>query len=284
MTDWKSFYWASFLAGGGAGLAVDISLFPLDTIKTRLQSAQGFYNAGGFRGIYSGLPSAAIGSVPTAAAFFLTYESMKHLLSPMLSGHAAVSLSHSLAASCGEVMACVIRVPVEVVKQRAQANPRYSSLHFLRLTLRSEGFRGLYRGYLSTVMREVPFSFIEMPIWEYLKKYWSVRQGSPVEAWQSSICGAIAGGLAAGITTPLDVAKTRIMLAHKTSAIAQGHILFAMQTIYKENGIRGLFAGIIPRMMWISIGGAIFLGVYDKIKCIMTLPELEQSSEIVAMR
>ncbi|CAH1783935.1 unnamed protein product [Owenia fusiformis] len=218
MTDWKSFYWASFLAGGGAGLAVDISLFPLDTIKTRLQSAQGFYNAGGFRGIYSGLPSAAIGSVPTAAAFFLTYESMKHLLSPMLSGHAAVSLSHSLAASCGEV------------------------------------------------------------------KYWSVRQGSPVEAWQSSICGAIAGGLAAGITTPLDVAKTRIMLAHKTSAIAQGHILFAMQTIYKENGIRGLFAGIIPRMMWISIGGAIFLGVYDKIKCIMTLPELEQSSEIVAMR
>ena len=48
-----------------AGLSVDISLFPLDTIKTRLQSEQGFAKAGGFRGIYSGLSSAAAGSVPT---------------------------------------------------------------------------------------------------------------------------------------------------------------------------------------------------------------------------
>lgn len=39
-------------------------LFPLDTIKTRLQSPQGFNKAGGFRGIYAGVPSAAIGSFP----------------------------------------------------------------------------------------------------------------------------------------------------------------------------------------------------------------------------
>lgn len=33
--------------------------------------------------------------------------------------------------------------------------------------------------------------------------------------------------------------------------------------IYKEGGIRGLFAGFIPRIMWITIGGAIFFGCYD---------------------
>ena len=42
-----------------------MALFPLDTLKTRLQSAQGFWKAGGFRGIYSGLGSAALGSAPT---------------------------------------------------------------------------------------------------------------------------------------------------------------------------------------------------------------------------
>ena len=42
-----------------------MTLFPLDTLKTRLQSAQGFWKAGGFRGIYSGLGSAALGSAPT---------------------------------------------------------------------------------------------------------------------------------------------------------------------------------------------------------------------------
>lgn len=51
-------------AGGVAGVSVDLILFPLDTIKTRLQSPQGFNKAGGFRGIYAGVPSAAVGSFP----------------------------------------------------------------------------------------------------------------------------------------------------------------------------------------------------------------------------
>lgn len=52
-------------AGGCAGMCVDLTLFPLDTMKTRLQSQQGFYRAGGFRGIYAGVPSAALGSFPS---------------------------------------------------------------------------------------------------------------------------------------------------------------------------------------------------------------------------
>lgn len=54
-----------FLQSGAlAGLAVDLSLFPLDTIKTRLQSEAGFLAAGGFRGVYAGIGSVAIGSAP----------------------------------------------------------------------------------------------------------------------------------------------------------------------------------------------------------------------------
>lgn len=53
-------------------MCVDLTLFPLDTIKTRLQSQQGFYKAGGFRGIYAGVPSAAIGSFPNGEPLFLT--------------------------------------------------------------------------------------------------------------------------------------------------------------------------------------------------------------------
>ena len=46
----------SLASGGFAGLSVDVVLFPLDTLKTRLQSAQGFLKSGGFRGIYKGIP------------------------------------------------------------------------------------------------------------------------------------------------------------------------------------------------------------------------------------
>lgn len=71
-------------AGGLAGLAVDVSLFPIDTVKTRLQSPHGFVKSGGFRGIYNGLGSAAAGSIPGAALFFGTYETCKSSLSPYL--------------------------------------------------------------------------------------------------------------------------------------------------------------------------------------------------------
>ena len=68
------------VCGASAGLAVDLSLYPLDTIKTRLQSAQGFRAAGGFRNIYRGMSSVALGAAPGSALFFMTYSATKHYL------------------------------------------------------------------------------------------------------------------------------------------------------------------------------------------------------------
>ncbi|XP_053234269.1 S-adenosylmethionine mitochondrial carrier protein isoform X3 [Podarcis raffonei] len=240
----------SLTAGGLAGVCVDLILFPLDTVKTRLQSPQGFKKAGGFRGIYAGVPSTAVGSFPNAAAFFATYEFTKATLrkdaSPYLS-----PLTHMLAASLGEVVACLIRVPSEVVKQRAQVSPSSSTLRILTNTVCEEGILGLYRGYKSTVLRE---------------DLWSWKQGHVVDSWQSAVCGAFAGGFAAAVTTPLDVAKTRIMLAKTGSRTASGNVLSALHQVWRTQGISGLFAGVVPRISAISLGGFIFLGMYDKIR------------------
>ena len=52
-------------SGGVAGLTVDVTLFPLDTIKTRLQSRRGFWASGGFKRIYAGIGPAAVSSAPS---------------------------------------------------------------------------------------------------------------------------------------------------------------------------------------------------------------------------
>lgn len=52
-------------AGGIAGITVDMTLFPLDTLKTRLQSPCGFFKSGGFHHLYKGVGTAAIGSIPS---------------------------------------------------------------------------------------------------------------------------------------------------------------------------------------------------------------------------
>ena len=75
--------------------------------------------------------------------------------------------------------------------------------------------------------------------------------------------------MAAALTTPLDVAKTRIMLAKAGSEEARAGILGIWRTVAQEYGVRGLFAGVTPRVTWISIGGAVFFGVYEKSKSLL---------------
>ncbi|ORY15615.1 mitochondrial carrier domain-containing protein [Clohesyomyces aquaticus] len=256
---------------------------PLDTLKTRLQSSNGFASSGGFSGIYRGVGSALVGSAPGAALFFITYDSVKrHLLSrtPSIARNAEgkaykdnggvdkkrEALVHMLAATLGEVAACAVRVPTEVVKQRAQASQHPSSLSSLLYILdqrKAHGYvhvwRELYRGWSITIMREVPFTVIQFPLWEALKR-WRINGTSrdQVSGLEGGVLGSVAGAVAAGITTPLDVLKTRMMLAkEKVSAVNM------LSAILRESGPRAFFAGIGPRIGWISVGGAIFLGSYQ---------------------
>lgn len=82
---------------------------------------------------------------------------------------------------------------MEIVKQRRQAQLSHSSILIVKDILVKEGAKGLFRGYSSTVMREIPFSMLQFPLWELLKTQWSEMQGHYVDSWQASVCGAVAG-------------------------------------------------------------------------------------------
>lgn len=204
-----------------------------------------------------------------AALFFITYETIKDKLHKYKAfgpnGNAHV-LTHMLAASAGEVVSCSVRVPYELVKMRSQISTgeRISNMAITREIIKKEGIAGLYRGFSSTVMRDLPFSAIQFPIWERLKVHHLRKTKKPVTAAESAWYGSIAGAIAAFLTTPLDVAKTRIMLADKAESLSSGRVLPALKAIRAEKGIQGLFAGVVPRVLWISVGAAIFLGSYEK--------------------
>lgn len=125
--------------------------------------------------MYSGLSIAALGSAPGAALFFSSYETCKRVL-PGLGETTGIKLSdpavHMLSASVSEVAACLVRVPTEVVKQRYQANlvEKHRSLAGnLSHIFAKEGLLGFYRGFGSTILREIPFSLVQFPLYEWLK-------------------------------------------------------------------------------------------------------------------
>jgi solute carrier family 25 S-adenosylmethionine transporter 26 len=220
----------SLAAGGVAGLVCDVSLFPLDTIKTRLQSPHGFLKAGGFKGIYAGLGAAAAGSAPGAALFFSTYETVNQHIIKNHSDTVALPVSHMFSASCGEVIACLVRVPTEVVKQRIQAGMHGSSGAGIRGVisdiLKADGVLGLYRGYGITVFREVPFSLLQFPMYEKLKSLIrESRQDGDVPALHAAACGSFSGAISAAVTTPMDVIKTRVMLGTDVHGVAYNGVL-----------------------------------------------------------
>jgi solute carrier family 25 S-adenosylmethionine transporter 26 len=243
------------------------------------------------RGIYAGLPSVLFGSAPSAAFFFITYDGVKRSLLPSAeeASKTRTFVAHSTASTLGEIAACVVRVPTEVIKQRAQAGLfGGSSLQALTdiLSLRHAGdpasgtskrglfhmIRELYRGTGITIAREIPFTIIQFTMWEAMKNRYA-RWGKAAEetpsgqipAAPSAFFGSIAGGISAGLTTPLDVIKTRVMLARREEGSGNSSVRVSdvVRRIMKEEGPSVFWRGIGPRTTAIALGGAIFLGSYQ---------------------
>lgn len=154
-----------------------------------------------------------------------------------------------------EVVACTVRVPVEVVKQRMQVGI-YKDMNVFKVfynLIKAEGPSGLYKGFTATIQREIPFSAIQFPIYELLKQRFAQDDRNKM-----AVCGSIAGGITAFITTPLDVIKTRTMLNIN-------HEDPSFKKLWREGRVKALFAGAIPRVIWVSVGGFVFFGVYEQI-------------------
>lgn len=275
----KDSFVTGLLSGAVAGTTVDLVLYPLDTVKTRLQATAGAkLSIKTFKGLFNGVAPAIAASAPCAAVFFGAYDSLKRVLTEKLPDDYA-SVAHAGAAAGADLAQSVVRVPFEVVKQRVQAGVDASGRAALASVMKSQGPRGLYRGWGALAMRDLPFDIIEFPLYEWFKSEWTKIKGDKLAPWQGSLCGSVAGGIAAGLTTPLDVVKTRLM----TQGPGQySGVAGCLKSILKEEGPGALFAGAVPRMTSIAFGGAIFFGAYETAKSVISVKMEERAAAAAA--
>ncbi|KAG6188210.1 hypothetical protein E4U36_007075 [Claviceps purpurea] len=299
-----------YIAGALAAFTVDVLVYPLDTIKTRFQSqdyvttyASNKQNALALRGLYQGIGSVVLATLPASGLFFSTYEQAKTVIGNALPMHE--SLVHSSASAVAEMASCLVLAPAEVIKQNAQmlrensgssssSSPSSSSSSsssakaklsgwaqnstslqaFRQLAGKDSSRRRLFTGYTALVARNLPFTALQFPIFEQLRS-WAWRRRTldrPRDqargiAETGVIAGASAGSagaVAAFITTPSDVVKTRMMItAGKADSAGAWSVV---KTVYRERGARGFFRGGLFRSGWTAIGSSLYLGTYDAAK------------------
>jgi len=162
-------------------------------------------------------------------------------------------------------VSCAILTPAEVVKQNAQMSTAGKSLDVLKRFRTNPA--GLFRGYTALAARNLPFTALQFPLFENLKArlrtYREARgvwTGSVAEqATVTAVAAGSAGGVAAVVTTPVDVVKTRVMLGEgkERGAWKVG------REVWRAEGMRGIFKGGLLRAVWTMVGSGLYLGVYD---------------------
>ncbi|KAG8377281.1 hypothetical protein BUALT_Bualt08G0013000 [Buddleja alternifolia] len=259
--DFLGVLYESAVAGAAAGAVVEAVLYPIDTIKTRLQAGVSFLcskasswgsfiavRGGGeiiLKGLYSGLAGNLVGVIPASALFIGVYEPTKQKLLKIFPENFS-AIAHL------------------VIKQRIQTGQFVSAPDAVRLIVAKEGFRGLYAGYGSFLLRDLPFDAIQFCIYEQLRIGYKLAARRDLNDPENAIIGAFAGAITGAMTTPLDVIKTRLMI--QGSAKQYNGIFHCVNTILREEGSSAFFRGMGPRVLWIGIGGSIFFGVLEKSK------------------
>jgi len=250
---------------------------------------------GGVRGLYRGVGVSVAGQGPAGAVKFAVYEGLTQAVGPRVPADAKVLADFACAAAA--FVACsVVLLPAEVLKQRLQAGVYASVGEGVREVARQEGVRGFYRGWTATCVRDVPYSMLEFGLYAQFKRVargllarrtagsdggggsdggsgsrgpTAAAGAAPVRltAQQEWVIGGLAGGCTGFLTTPLDVAKTRLMTqVHLPPAEQSRGILQALTKVIAADGVAGVFCGGSARVAWLIPFTAVFFGVHEAAK------------------
>ncbi|OCK82635.1 calcium dependent mitochondrial carrier protein-like protein [Lepidopterella palustris CBS 459.81] len=193
--------WSKFVAGGIGGMISQFAVYPIDTLKFRMQcetvsgglhgnrliiaTAKKMWRTGGIVAYYRGLPMGVLGIFPYSALDLGTFEYLKRAIARR---NAKSRGCHEDDAQPGGFVTAAIGgfsgafgasavYPVNLLRTRLQSqgtvlHPRtYTGImDVTRQTIQGEGFRGLFRGLTPNLLKVVPAVSITYVVYDKSKK------------------------------------------------------------------------------------------------------------------
>jgi len=281
------------LAGSAAGIMEHCMMYPVDSVKTRMQCLRPHVEYRGVRhaiceimkteGFFRpvrGITIVGLGAGPAHALYFSSYELSKKLLNNKLYGGEHVV--HACSAAVATLFHDGTMNPVEVIKQRLQMfdSPYKGVYDCARHIYQTEGMLAFYRSFSTTLTMNLPFQCLHFVTYEFLRK--TLNPSGEYNAKTHLIAGAAAGGIAAAVTSPFDVAKTLlntqeqcvVMECNNTKNITG--MVNALRTIYNMHGVLGFFRGMRARVIFQMPSTAVSWSVYEFFKYSLSLQITEE--------
>ncbi|CAF3831437.1 unnamed protein product [Adineta steineri] len=288
------------IAGATSGVLVSVLVSPLDVLKTRIQVKRlpkgvpdtpflvviyRLAQREGFRAFYKGLGVTMLGYVPNWAIYFSTYQwSKKQYASILSSGHYENDvLTNLLSSITAGAVANTVIAPMWTIRTRMMTQSNYddyrNAFDAARKIYRTEGLYALYRGLVPSMLGLIHVG-IQFPLYEYLKK--GCLDGSSPDQRLSTghiiFASSVSKLIASCVAYPHEIVRSRLQDAGHAQAV-QKHALTpatqfreyknvrdAVQTIAKDEGLRGFYRGLVPTLIRTLPAAVLTLLTYEKMK------------------
>ena len=250
--------------------------------------------------LWRGLSPTLMMGIPANIIYFAGYDWLRSDDRSPIKKNVADAYAPFVAGAIARTAAASATSPVEMFRTRLQATPGTGAGHF-KATLEGlyqmtqvKGYTSLWRGLSLTMWRDVPFSGLYWWGYEEMKRVLDIaRQHSPLFAGSFSegslnatsfldsfIAGATSGAVAALVTTPFDVGKTRQqvfrhmddqmpattlrgLLPQNAVVPEQLSLPKFLMHIFREEGAAGLFRGWTARCLKVAPACAIMISTYE---------------------
>ncbi|KAI4726049.1 hypothetical protein E4T49_06237 [Aureobasidium sp. EXF-10728] len=256
----------------------------------------------GLSTLWRGLSPTLLMSVPANVIYFAGYDWLRANPNSPMKDRVSDNYAPLFAGSSARILAAIVVSPVEMFRTRMQAShPEAATptgvfrdtLSGVQDMVKADGYRALWRGLGLTLWRDVPFSALYWWGYEYGRQtLHNAREGpashEPTGSLKnravseldhktvlidSFIAGASAGAVAAFVTTPFDVGKTRQQVVRHSADSATSAVAGVrpedklmprfLWHIYKTEGAAGLFKGWAARTMKVAPACAIMISSYE---------------------
>jgi len=281
----------SLIAGGTAGGIESFLTYPFEFAKTRVQlrAEKGIptpknpfvvvsqvIKSEGARALYLGCSTLVIGTIAKDAIRFMSFDSIKRAFADPETGSLSPLRSLMAGMSAGVVASTFAVTPTERIKTaliddaretaskgKPQSARRFhSAWHATKVLVAEHGIYGVYRGYVTTTMKQAGTTSVRMGTYNILKELsqsYQIKQNTLTSFGN----GAIAGIVTTYATQPIDTVKTRAQSAKGAGTVE------AFKGIIDDYGVKGLWRGSTMRLGRTVFAGGILFTAYEQVVAVL---------------